>query len=74
MSKIRFRQPISISSDLPEILRYDGYQSCLMENSSFLGTKIAYRMGSVLRKTAPSRINEYQKIASPNHHHAKLHP
>jgi len=32
----------------------------LMENSSYLGTKIA-RMGSVLRKTATSRINEYQK-------------
>lgn len=31
-----------------------------MENSSYLGTKLA-RMGSVLRKTATSRINEYQK-------------
>ena len=31
-----------------------------MENSSFLVTKIA-RIGSVLRKTATSKINEYQK-------------
>ncbi len=31
-----------------------------MENTSYLGSKIA-RMGNVLRKTATSRINEYQK-------------
>lgn len=31
-----------------------------MENTSYLGEKIA-RIGNVLRKTATSRINEYQK-------------
>lgn len=34
--------------------------SKLVENSSYLGTKLA-RMGNVLKKTATSRINEYQK-------------